>query len=218
MKPLNKFIDHTILKPAATRAEVEKLCAEARAWDFASVCINPCNIALAKELLAGTDVMTCTVIGFPLGQNTTAMKVAETQDAYALGCDEFDMVINVGRLKDGDTDYVRDEIAAVVAAAKGKTVKVIIETGLLTDEEKALATRLSCEAGAHFVKTCTGFAVGGATVEDVTIMKENLSGNTIIKASAGIRSYKDAVALIEAGASRLGTSAGIAIISDAPKN
>ena len=218
MKPLNKFIDHTILKPAATRAEVEKLCAEARAWDFASVCINPCNIALAKELLAGTDVMTCTVIGFPLGQNTTAMKVAETQDAYALGCDEFDMVINVGRLKDGDTDYVRNEIAAVVAAAKGKTVKVIIETGLLTDEEKALATRLSCEAGAHFVKTCTGFAVGGATVEDVTIMKENLSGNTIIKASAGIRSYKDAVALIEAGASRLGTSAGIAIISDAPKN
>ena len=218
MKPLNKFIDHTILKPAATRAEVEKLCAEARAWDFASVCINPCNIALAKELLAGTDVMTCTVIGFPLGQNTTAMKVAETEEAYALGCDEFDMVINVGRLKDGDADYVRNEIAAVVAAAKGKTVKVIIETGLLTDEEKALATRLTCEAGAHFVKTCTGFAVGGATVEDVTIMKENLSGNTIIKASAGIRSYKDAVALIEAGASRLGTSAGIAIISDAPKN
>ena len=218
MKPLNKFIDHTILKPAATRAEVEKLCAEAREWDFASVCVNPCNIALAKELLAGTDVMTCTVIGFPLGQNTTAMKVAETEEAYALGCDEFDMVINVGRLKDGDADFVRAEIAAVVAAAKGKTVKVIIETGLLTDEEKALATRLTCEAGAHFVKTCTGFAVGAATVEDVKIMKANLSGSTVIKASAGIRTYKDAVALIEAGASRLGTSAGIAIISEAPKN
>ena len=218
MKPLNKFIDHTILKPAATRAEVEKLCAEAREWSFASVCINPCNISLAKELLAGTDVMTCTVIGFPLGQNTTAMKVAETQDAYALGCDEFDMVINVGRLKDGDTDYVRNEIAAVVAAAKGKTVKVIIETGLLTDEEKALATRLSCEAGAHFVKTCTGFAAGVATVEDIRLMAANLSGDVVLKASAGIRTYKDAMALVEAGASRLGTSAGIAIISDAPKN
>lgn len=218
MKPLNKYIDHTNLKPFATRADIEKLCADAKAWDFASVCVNPCNVKFAKELLAGTDVEICTVIGFPLGQNTTAIKVAETEAAYADGCEEFDMVINVGRLKDGENDYVRDEIAAIVKAAKGKTVKVIIETGLLTDEEKALATRLTCEAGAHFVKTCTGFAVGGATVEDVTIMKENLSGNTIIKASAGIRSYKDAVALIEAGASRLGTSAGIAIISDAPKN
>ncbi|MBQ8214091.1 MAG: deoxyribose-phosphate aldolase, partial [Clostridia bacterium] len=128
MKNLNKYIDHTNLKPAATRADIEKLCADARKWDFASVCVNPANIALAKELLAGSDVKVCTVIGFPLGQNTTAIKVLETENAYALGCDEFDMVINVGKLKDGCVDYVRDEIAAVVKAANGKTVKVIIET------------------------------------------------------------------------------------------
>ena len=218
MKALNKYIDHTNLKPGATRADIEKLCADARAWDFASVCVNPCNISLCKELLAGSDVMTCTVIGFPLGQNTTALKVAEVEDAYALGCDEFDMVINVGRLKDGDADYVRREIAAVVAAAKGRTVKVIIETGLLTDAEKALATRLACEAGAHFVKTCTGVSVGVATVEDIRLMKENLSGGAVLKASAGIRTYADAIALIEAGAARLGTSAGIAIIEGAAKN
>lgn len=218
MKPLNKYIDHTVLKPDASEEKVIQLCKEAREWNFASVCINPCNIALAKKLLEGTDVMVCTVIGFPLGQNTTAMKVAETYDAYALGCDEFDMVINVGKLKDGCADYVRDEIAAVVKAAKGKTVKVIIETGLLTDKEKALATRLSCEAGAHFVKTCTGFSAGVATVEDIRIMKQNVSENVQLKASAGIRNYKDALALIEAGADRLGTSAGVAIISEIPKN
>ena len=215
MKPLNKYIDHTNLKPFATRADIEKLCADARAWDFASVCVNPCDIALAKELLAGSDIMTCTVIGFPLGQNTTAVKVAETEDAYAMGCDEFDMVINVGKLKDGDTEYVRNEISAIVAAAKGRTVKVIIETGLLTDEEKATAIRLTCEAGAHFVKTCTGVSAGVATVADVALMKANLSGNTVIKASAGIRTYEDTAALIEAGASRIGTSAGIAIVTGA---
>lgn len=218
MKPFNKYIDHTVLKPDASEEKVVQLCKEAREWNFASVCINPCNIALAKKLLEGTDVMVCTVIGFPLGQNTTAIKVAETEEAYALGCDEFDMVINVGKLKDGCNDYVRDEIAAVVKAAKGKTVKVIIETGLLTDEEKALATRLSCEAGAHFVKTCTGFSAGVATVEDIRIMKQNVSGNVQLKASAGVRNYKDALALIDAGADRLGTSAGIAIINEIPKN
>ena len=216
MKPLNKYIDHTNLKPMATRADIEKLCADAREWDFASVCVNPCNISLAKELLAGSDVKVCTVIGFPLGQNTTAVKVAETEAAYAAGCEEFDMVINVGRLKDGEIDYVRDEIAAVVKAAKGKTVKVIIETGLLTDEEKATATRLSCEAGAHFVKTCSGVSAGVATVADIKLMKENLSGAVELKASAGIRSYEDAKALIDAGATRLGTSAGIAIITGKP--
>ena len=218
MKSLNKYIDHTNLKPFATKADIEKLCADAREWDFASVCVNPCDIALAKELLAGSSVMTCTVIGFPLGRNTTAIKVAETEAAYALGCDEFDMVINVGKLKDGCVDYVRDEIAAVVKAAKGKTVKVIIETGLLTDEEKALATRLSCEAGAHFVKTCTGFSEGVATVEDIRLMKANLSGDVQLKASAGIKTYEAAKALVDAGADRLGTSAGIAIITSAPKN
>ncbi len=214
---LNKYIDHTNLKPDATREKIEQLCADARKWDFASVCVNPCNIALAKELLQGSDVKVCTVIGFPLGQNTTALKVAETEEAYTLGCEEFDMVINVGKLKDGEEDYVRTEIAAVVAAAKGKTVKVIIETGLLTDEEKAIATRLSCEAGAHFVKTCTGVSAGVATVEDIRLMKKNLIGDVKLKASSGIRTYADAMALIEAGADRLGTSAGIAIISDADK-
>lgn len=218
MKPLNKYVDHTNLKPFATRADIEKLCADARAWDFASVCVNPCNITLAKELLDGSDVKVCTVIGFPLGQNSTAIKVAETKDAYIAGCEEFDMVINVGRLKDGDVDYVRDEIASVVSAANGKTVKVIIETGLLTDEEKAIATRLSCEAGAHFVKTCSGVSQGVATVEDLAIMKANLSGDVKLKASSGIRTYEDAKALIDAGAERLGTSAGIAIINGAPKN
>ncbi len=213
---LNKYIDHTNLKPAATRADIEKLCADAREWDFASVCVNPCNVSLAHELLAGSDVMTCTVIGFPLGQNTTAIKVAETEKALADGCDEFDMVINIGRLKDGEYDYVRDEIAAVVAAAEGKTVKVIIETGLLTDEEKAIATRLSCEAGAYFVKTCTGVSAGVATVADIQLMKANLSEGVKLKASAGIRSYADAMALVEAGAERLGTSAGIAIITGQP--
>jgi len=218
MKKLSKYIDHTNLKPFATRADIEKLCADAKREDFASVCINPCNIALAKELLAGSDVKVCTVIGFPLGQNTTTLKVAETEDAYALGCEEFDMVINVGRLKDGCTDYVRDEIAAVVKAAKGKTVKVIIETGLLTDEEKAIATRLSCEAGADFVKTCSGVSAGVATVEDIRLMKANVTGDVKLKASSGIRTYEDAMALIEAGADRLGTSAGIAIISGAAQN
>ena len=217
MKLLNKYIDHTNLKPFATRADIEKLCADAKAWDFASVCVNPCNVKLAKELLAGTDVEVCTVIGFPLGQNTTAIKVAETEVAYADGCEEFDMVINVGRLKDGETDYVRDEIAAIVKAAKGKTVKVIIETGLLTDEEKATATRLSCEAGAHYVKTCSGVSQGVATVADLAIMKANLSGDVKLKASSGIRTYEDAKALIDAGAERLGTSAGIAIVTGAPK-
>lgn len=212
MKPLNKYIDHTNLKPSATKADIEKLCKEALAMNFASVCVNPCNIALAKSLLAESDVKICTVIGFPLGQTTTETKVAETENAYALGCDEFDMVINVGRLKDRDLDAVYQEIAAVVQAAKGKTVKVIIETGLLTDEEKAIATKLTCKAGADYVKTCTGFGTGSATTEDVRIMKQNLSGETKIKASAGIRSYADAKALIEAGADRLGTSAGIAII------
>ena len=218
MKKLSKYIDHTNLKPFATRADIEKLCADAREWDFASVCVNPCDIALAKELLKESGVLTCTVIGFPLGRNSTAIKVAETEAAYEQGCDEFDMVINVGKLKDGNADYVRDEIAAVVKAAKGKTVKVIIETGLLTDEEKALATRLSCEAGAHFVKTCSGVSQGVATVEDIALMKANLTGDVKLKASSGIRTYEDAKALIDAGAERLGTSAGIAIITGAPKN
>ena len=213
---LNKYIDHTNLKPAATAADIRTLCADARKWDFASVCVNPAYVPLAKECLAGSDVKVCTVIGFPLGQNTTNVKIAETRQAFADGCDEFDMVINVGKLKDGETAYVQEEIAAVVHAAYGKTVKVIIETGLLTDEEKALATRLACAGGAHFVKTCTGVSVGAATVADIRLMKANITEGVKLKASAGIRCYEDAAALIEAGADRLGTSAGVAIVTGGP--
>ncbi len=209
---MNKYIDHTNLKPFAQAQDIEKLCKEAVKYNFASVCINPYNIPLAKKLLKGSDVKVCTVIGFPLGANTTAVKVAETENAYELGCDEFDMVINVGALKDNMDDYVKNEISAVVKAAKGKTVKVIIETGLLTDEEKVRAVKLSCEAGAHFVKTCTGFSAGVATCEDVSLMKRNVTGNVKVKASAGIKTKESALALIEAGADRLGTSAGAAIM------
>ncbi|MBE6871336.1 MAG: deoxyribose-phosphate aldolase [Ruminococcaceae bacterium] len=209
---MNKYIDHTNLKPFAQAQDIEKLCKEAVKYNFASVCINPYNIPLAKKLLKGSDVKVCTVIGFPLGANTTAVKVAETENAYELGCDEFDMVINVGALKDNMDDYVKNEISAVVKAAKGKTVKVIIETGLLTDEEKVRAVKLSCEAGAHFVKTCTGFSAGVATCEDVSLMKKNVTGNVKVKASAGIKTKESALALIEAGADRLGTSAGAAIM------
>lgn len=210
---MNKYIDHTNLKPIATEADIEKLCREAVEYGFASVCINPCNIPLAKKLLENTDVKVCTVIGFPLGANSVTVKAAETAEAYEMGCDEFDMVINIGALKDGKYDYVRDEIAAVVAAAKGKCVKVIIETGLLTDEEKVIAVRLSCQAGAHFVKTSTGIMAGGATLEDVALMKKNVSNGTKVKASGGIKTAEFAKELINAGADRLGTSSGMTIVS-----
>ncbi len=215
MTKLNKTVDHTILKAFAQEQHIETLCADAKKYDFASVCINPYNIPLAKKLLEGSDVKVCTVIGFPLGANTVKIKVAETEEAYELGCDEFDMVINVGALKDGKYDYVRDEIAAVVKAAKGRTVKVIIETFFLTDEEKVKAVELSAEAGAHFVKTCTGFNEGVATVADITLMRKTAPASVKVKASSGIRTYEDAKALLDAGAERLGTSAGAKIIAGA---
>lgn len=214
---LNKYIDHTLLKSTAREEDIRKLCAEAREYDFASVCINPCYVPLAKELLAGSDVKVCTVIGFPLGANRTAIKVAETEQAYRDGCDEFDMVICVGALKEGRDAYVRDEIAQIVHAAKGRCVKVIIETGLLTDEEKVRAVRLACEAGATFVKTCTGFTEGKATVHDVQLMASHVTGGVKVKASGGIKTYEDAMALIEAGASRLGASSGVAIMAGETK-
>ena len=211
---INEMIDHTNLKPGATEADIEKLCREASENHFASVCINPCNIPMAKKFLEGSGVKVCTVIGFPLGANSVTIKAAETAEAYDMGCDEFDMVINIGALKDGKYDYVRDEIAAVVAAAKGKCVKVIIETGLLTDEEKVVATRLSCEAGACFVKTSTGVSSTGATVHDVALMKTNVSDGVKVKASGGRKTAEFAMELVEAGADRLGTSSGIAIIEN----
>ena len=212
---LNKYIDHTILKPFATADDVKKLCADAAKYDFASVCINPCYVALARKELEGTDVNICTVIGFPLGANTTEIKAAETERAYCDGCDEFDMVINVGALKSKNYAYVKRDIEAVVAAAKGKIVKVIIETFYLTPEEVAVASRIASDAGANFVKTCTGFNDGIATVENVKIMKANIADGVKVKASSGIRNYEQAKALIEAGAERLGTSAGAKILEDA---
>ncbi len=215
---LNKYIDHTLLKPEATRAQIEKLCAEAREYDFASVCVNGCNVALCKSLLKDTDVEVCTVIGFPLGAMSSVSKAYETKEALADGADEFDMVINIGALKDGNMDYVTDDIAAVVKAANGKTVKVIIETCLLTDEEKVSACKCAVAAGATYVKTSTGFSKAGANEHDVRLMAEAVKGTgLLVKAAGGIRSYEDAMKMIEAGASRLGCSAGIAIMEGAKK-
>jgi len=215
---LNKYIDHTILKPFAGEKDIEKLCVEARKYDFASVCINPCYVPLAKKLLAGSDVKVCTVIGFPLGANATEIKALETRHAIEQGCDEVDMVIAIGALKDRRCDYVKNDITAVVREARGKTVKVIIETFYLDDEEKALACKLSAEAGAQFVKTCTGFNEGAATVHDVELMKRSIPTQMKVKASTGVRTYETAVEMIKAGAERLGTSAGIAILAGAPQN
>jgi len=217
VKNINRYIEHTVLSAFATEDDVRRVCDEAKEYEFASVCINPMYVSLAKKLLLGSEVNVCTVIGFPLGANATSTKVAEVERAYEDGCDEFDMVIAVGALKEGKLDYVRDDISAVVKAARGKIVKVIIETAYLTDEEKVTACRLASEAGAHFVKTCTGFsnakdAENRATVHDVALMKASISHSMFVKASAGIRSYEDAEALIKAGADRLGTSAGVKIV------
>lgn len=208
---INKYIDHTALKPTAGKEAIVKLCEEAKTYGFASVCINSAYVPLAATLLKDAPVKVCTVIGFPLGACATEVKAFETAYAYKNGCDEFDMVIHVGALKDGDYDYVEKDIRAVVEAAKGKCVKVIIETGLLTDEEKETAVRLACKAGASFVKTCTGFSEGIATEADIRLMKKTVPADVKVKASAGIRSYDAAKALIDAGADRIGTSAGIKI-------
>ena len=210
---LNKYIDHTILKANATRAQVEKLCDEAAEHEFASVCVNSCWVPLCAERLAGAGVNVCTVIGFPLGAMSTAGKAAEAAAAVADGADELDMVINVGWLVAGEDGLVRDDIAAAVAAAKGRCVKVIIETCLLTDEQKVRACELSAEAGATFVKTSTGFSTGGATVHDVALMAKTVAGRCKVKASGGIHTAAEAQAMIDAGANRIGTSSGIAIVS-----
>ena len=209
---LNKLIDHTLLKPEATKAQIEKLCGEAVEYDFKSVCVNPYYVKRAKELLKESDVLVCTVIGFPLGQNTTAIKVAETKDAIKNGADEIDMVINIGALKSKDEDYFLNEIKEIRNACKGKTLKVIIETCLLTDEEKITACKLSKEAGADFVKTSTGFSTHGATVEDVKLMRETVGEDMGVKASGGIRDRETALKMAEAGATRLGVSAGVEIV------
>lgn len=206
-----KLFDHTILKAEATKEAVKKICAEARAYGFMSVCVNGYYTAYAAGELKGTDVKVCTVVGFPLGQMATEAKAAETAIAVRDGADEIDMVINVGALKDGLYDVVRDDIREVKKACSGALLKVIIETCLLTDEEKVKACELAKEAGADFVKTSTGFSTGGAKEEDVALMRRTVGSEMGVKASGGIRDKETAMAMEKAGASRLGTSQTVAI-------
>lgn len=218
-KDLARMIDHTILKADATEMEVEKLCTEALEYNFASVCINPSMVEKAANMLKGSDVKVCTVIGFPLGATTTEVKAFETEDVIKKGATEVDMVINIGKLKEGNIEYVKKDIEAVVNAAKGKALtKVIIETCLLTDEEKVTACKLSKEAGADFVKTSTGFSTGGATASDIKLMRETVGPDLGVKASGGVRSLEDAMAMIENGATRIGASASIAICEGTKSN
>lgn len=215
-KPLAKYIDHTLLKPEATREQVKKLCLEALEYGFASVCVNSCFVPLVSEMLSGSDVLTCCVVGFPLGAALSDAKAYEAGAAVSGGAREIDMVINVGALKAGDARYVRDDIAAVVKAAGSRAiVKVIIETCLLTDEEKVKACEISKEAGAHFVKTSTGFGSGGSTAADIALMRKTVGPELGVKASGGIRDLSAALSMIEAGADRIGASAGGQIIKEA---
>lgn len=208
----NKYIDHTLLKPDATKEQIIRLCREAREYDFASVCVNPCWIETAKKELEGTDVNVCVVIGFPLGAMSSASKAFEAEDAVKRGADEVDMVINVGMLKDGNDAYVIDEIKACKKAVGSRVLKVIIEACLLTDDEKVRACRDAEKAGADFVKTSTGFSTGGATVHDVELMKKTVGDRLKVKASGGIRTKDEMDAMIEAGADRIGTSHGIELM------
>lgn len=210
---INKLIDHTALKPNTNKESILKLIAEAKTYDFASVCVNPCWVALAHQELKNTDVKVCTVIGFPLGTNTTEVKVFETKDAIEKGAQEIDMVINIAMLKDKEYDYVENEIHQIVEAAKDKAiVKVIIETCLLTDEEKIKACELSQKAGADFVKTSTGFSTGGATVHDIALMRKTVGAEMGVKASGGVHTHEEALAMVEAGATRIGASAGVKLL------
>jgi deoxyribose-phosphate aldolase len=209
-----KMIDHTLLKPDATQQEIAQLCFEARKYGFASVCVNPTWVSLCAELLKGSAVKVCTVIGFPLGATSSETKAFETETAIKQGATEIDMVINIGALKARDLELVARDIRGVVNAAhaRGIIVKVIIETVLLTDEEKTIACLLSKEAGADFVKTSTGFAGGGATAKDVALMRKTVGPQMGVKASGGVRTYEDAESMIKAGATRIGASAGVKII------
>lgn len=211
---LNKTIDHTILNPDATKDEVIKVIDEAKAYNFASVCLEPCWVTLAAERLADSDVKVCTVIGFPLGANTKTVKAFEAKEAVENGADEVDMVLNIGALKSGEYDLVLEDMKAVREAAKDAVVKVILETCLLTDEEKKKACALAKEAGMDFVKTSTGFSTAGATTDDVKLMREAVGDAMGVKASGGIRDRETAEAMIAAGASRIGASKSIAIVGE----
>lgn len=210
---MQKYIDHTLLKPQATEEQIIKVCDEAKKYGFASVCVNPYYASLVRKELEGTDIKTCVVVGFPLGANTKEVKAFETKQAIENGAQEVDMVINIGALKSKKYDVVKEDIKAVVDAAKGKAlVKVILETCLLTEEEKVKACEISKEAGADFVKTSTGFSTGGATVEDIKLMRKTVGPDMGVKASGGVRSREDAKAVIAAGANRIGASASVAIV------
>lgn len=208
----NKMIDHTVLKADTPLETVKRICDEAMEYGFASVCINPCHVAYCADYLKDSDVNVCTVIGFPLGANTSAVKAFETKDAIANGADEIDMVMNIGDLKDKNYDLVRDDVKAVVEAANGTLVKVILETCLLTEDEIKKACELCVEAKADYVKTSTGFSTRGATIEDVRIMKEAVHGKAKVKAAGGVRTPEDMVKIVAAGADRIGTSAGCSLV------
>lgn len=208
----NKMIDHTVLKADTPLETVKRICDEAMEYGFASVCINPCHVAYCADYLKDSNVNVCTVISFPLGANTSAVKAFETKDAIANGADEIDMVMNIGALKDKNYDLVRDDVKAVVEAANGTLVKVILETCLLTEDEIKKACELCVEAKADYVKTSTGFSTRGATIEDVRIMKEAVHGKAKVKAAGGVRTPEDMVKIVAAGADRIGTSAGCSLV------
>ena len=210
---LSKYIDHTLLKADASLSAIEKLCDEAMEYDFKSVCVNTCNIEFCKKKLQGSDVLVCCVIGFPLGAMSTEAKVFEAKDAVLKGADEVDMVLNIGRLKDNDLDYVTNEIKAIKEAIGDKTLKVIIETCLLTDEEKINACKCVLDGKADFVKTSTGFSTHGATFEDVALLRKTVGDGCFVKAAGGVRSREDFEKMIELGADRIGTSSGTKLIA-----
>lgn len=213
------LIDHTLLRPDATKDDLKKLCEEAKKYSFASVCVNSANIRIAKDMLRGTPVMAVAVVGFPLGAMTTSAKAFETREACRMGADEIDMVLNIGALKSRDYALVEEDIRAVVQAARPRPVKVILETGALTNEEKIIGCALARAAGAAFVKTSTGFGPGGASVEDIALMRRIVGADLGVKASGGVRTTEDADKMVAAGATRIGASASVAIVSGkAPKS
>lgn len=215
MTKINKYIDHTLLKPEATEKEIHDLCEEAIEYDFMSVCVQPYWVSKVSAFLNDTDVKVCTVVGFPHGANTKEVKAFEAKQAVQKGADEVDMVINIGAAKEGKFDTIREEISAVAEAVKGQALlKVILETALLTDDEIVSVSEAAKAAGADFVKTSTGFSTGGATLADVSLMRQTVGPDMGVKASGGVRTYADALAFIEAGATRLGASSGKAIVDE----
>jgi len=215
-KELARMIDYTLLDPSATRDQVERLCEEAKSYDVYAVCVNPTWVSLAVSTLRGTEVKVCSTVGFPMGASLTAVKTFEAETAVGLGAAEVDMVMNIGALKSQDLRFVREDIEQAVKACKKAPVKVIIETGFLNDQEKVQACKLAQEAGAAYVKTSTGFGSGGATVTDVMLMRKTVGNRLGVKAAGGIRTFRDCVAMIEAGANRIGTSSAIQILKECP--